>query len=391
MKPVDFLPLSEFPLDTYVFISDDKRKELFENIEEKYGFLTKAGKELNITSCDLYFWKLGFCNKKGKIIKRYIPLSILERICKSINEDVDNLQKYISELKTNSRSGIIKNPTLSLPIIPETFAILAHFLGDGYGGENGNSNYTNTSKEALYNFVDKLKKSFGDVEYSINLKHKKVIVSKIVPKILKKYFEIDDFRSSKFYITQRISDAPRGCLVELIKAFIIDEGRIGDSGIQIELVANPKFTKELQRICQEKLGYKTSSSRNCFIISCKSFPLLLKDMKNLVIPEKEEMLLKWFKRKSRSWYNKKKNDTKKEIVKLLLKTPMTTKDLSLNIGVKTESIRTQIKGYYLNEKYVSGLVDLDLVKPVNKGWRNANIFGIKDRNKAIEFIRCENG
>jgi len=385
-KIVDKISLSEFPNDTYIFLDEKRRIDLSKKLEKKFGFLRQAGKKIGITPATLYDWRLGIKIRKGKIIKRYISLMDLKRICNAISVDINSLQKHVIELKTGSRSGIIKNPKLPMSIVSETFAVLGHLLGDGYGGENGNCAYVNTCREALYNFIGKLTKAFGNVEYSINLKHKRIIISKIVPKILKNHFQIYDFRSSKSYINQKVFEAPRECLVELIRAIIVDEGRIFDSGIQVELSANPKLTEDLQKICERRLGYVCNSYDGGFIISCQSFPRVLKDMKHFKIPEKQKMFLKWFNRKSRKWYNRKRGITKEEIIKLLLKKEMSTKELASKIGIKNDSVRTQIMGYYLNGKRIPGLINLDFIEVKRKGQKNTRIFGIKDIDKIIEFV-----
>lgn len=386
-KIADKIPLSEFPNDTYIFLDEKCRIDLSKKLEKEFGFLRQAGKNIEITPATLYDWRLGVKIRKGRIIKRYISLIDLKKICDAIDVNMNDLQEYVIELKTSSRSGVIKNPKLPLSVVPETFAILGHLLGDGYGGENGNCAYVNTRKEALYNFVCKLTKAFGDVEYSINLKHNRVIISKIVPKILKKYFQISDFRSSKSYITQKVFDASKECLAEFVKAIIIDEGRIADSGIQIELSANKELTKNIQKICEKGLGYTCSSSGKSFFISCQSFPKVLEDMKDLIIIEKQKMFTKWFSRKSRKWYNRKRGVTKKEIVKLLLKKQMSTKELASEIGIKNDAVRTQIIGYHLNGKHIPGLLDLNLIEIKRMGRKDTRIFGIKNEDKVIKFMR----
>lgn len=378
------IQLSEFPSDTYIFLDKKCRNKIIEKLEKKYGYLTRAGKKIGIVPRNLYEWKSGIIIKYGKPVKRYISLYNLKTICNAIDADINSLQKYVTEIKTGSRSGVIKELKLPLPIVSETFAVLGHMLSDGYGGEMGNACYVNTSNDALYNFIDKLKKAFGNVHYSINIKHNRVIISKLVPKILKKYFDIDDFRSSKSKITSKIFNAPKDCLIEFVKAVIIDEGSVADSGVYVDFVANPKLTKDFKRICEE-LDYSCYLSKGCVIISSRSFPKLLKDIKNLVISDKQKMLLKWFNRKSRKWYNRYRGTTKKEIVELLLKKPMSVKELSSEINVKCECIRAQIKGYSRKGRYVPGLIDLGILEVKDKGWKDTAIFGVKDTSKALLY------
>ena len=99
MKPLN---LSQFPEDTYVLIESKKRKEIFQKLEKKLGFLTRSK---DITSGALYDWKKGYMIKnKIKKIKRYIPLPKLKKLCKNINININNLHPYIQEIKTSSRS-----------------------------------------------------------------------------------------------------------------------------------------------------------------------------------------------------------------------------------------------------------------------------------------------
>ncbi len=386
---MDHFELSNFPEDTYFFIRANTRYSLFDKLKNRFGSLRAAGEHLAIPGAELYSWKNGFSNKERqhkKRVKRYIPLPALDKISKATGVSLKELQRSVIEIKTGSRSGLIKNLTLPLEIKPETYAVLGHFLGDGYGGERGNSCYVNKSPEAIENFVKKLRLAFGNVEYTVLPQHYRVIVSKIVPKILKQYFEISDFRTGKAKLSSKLLKAPNECLVEFLKALIIDEGSVMDSGIYLEFSSRAHLINDLKKICS-KLGYQYSDGKH-FIISVKSFPRIIKDMKNLVIPSKQQALLSYFKRKGRGWYNRNRNTTKKEILHLLTKNPMSVREIALRLNIRKGSVRMQLKGYSLNNRPIKGLLDLGLVEPKAKGWRNSTIFGLKTNACGFECLKC---
>lgn len=374
---LDCINLSDFPEDTYIFLEENERIKLFNKLEEKYDFLSKASQALDITGAELYFWKKGYSNKRKGKVKRYIPLNVLKTIYRDINADVNILQDNVSEIKANSRAGLIRNPSLPLQIKPETFALLGHFLSDGYGGEIGNACYISNSKEARENFISKLKSAFGDVEYSILEKHHRIIVAKIVPKILKRYFGIDDFRTGRVKFPEKIFNAPKPFLIELLKAIIIDESRIGDSGIHIEFSPKSCLNKVTKKLCK-RLGYKLLNYKKAVIISPRSFPKIKEDMKDFIIPSKQEMFLRYFKRKNREWYNRYRGTTKEEILGLLSKRDYSIRELASKLNIKGGGVRDQIVGYNFKGRRIKGLLELGLVKVKRMRWHNTRIFCIKN-------------
>ncbi len=375
---MESLSLSDFPRDTYILLNTEARDLLFGYLKNKFGSLRNAGLHLGLPGAELYAWHKGVSKKSkqsAKIVNRYISLPRLKILCESTNVTLNSLQSSIKAIKASSRGGLIKNPVLPLQIKPETFSILGHLIGDGYGGEKGNACYINKSKEAIDNFIAKLKLSFGDVEYTTMPKHYRVIVPKVVPKILKQYFEIEDFRTGKARLSQKLLNSPNDCLIEFLKALIIDEGRVSDSGIYLEFSPRALLVDDLKKICS-KLGYRYLNGKY-FIISSKCFPKIAEDMRDLVIPKKQQILLNFFKRKERKWYNKEKGETKKEILTLLAKKSMTVEELASVLNIKRESVRLQLKGYNLNNNYIKGLLDQGLVEVKSLGWRNAAIFSLK--------------
>lgn len=381
--------LSEFPEDTCVYIKDKKRKELFKKLERKYIYLIRAQNKLNIKSSNFYDWRKGYLiRKNGKVIRLYIPLQKLKVICKNLKMNANSLQKDIKFIKVNSRAGTIKNPKLPLRVVPETFAVFGHLISDGYGGENGNACYVNTSDEAIKNFIKNLKIAFGNVEYHILKKHNRIIIPRLIPKILKKYFSIKDFRSSKSNLTKKILLAPRKYLLAFLKAIVIDEGSIRDIGIEINFTANKRLTNQVQKLCENRLKYICRKTyKNGFIISGENFNKIKEEIKDFIIPKKQKMFLKWFNRKSRTWYNKYKGTTKKKIIKALLSNSMSVSQLAFKLNINESGIRDQIKGYNLKGRYISGLLNMGIVKINSFGWRGTAIFDIKDEERALGFLK----
>lgn len=88
------------------------------------------------------------------------------------------------------------------------------------------------------------------------------------------------------------------------------------------------------------------------------------------------MLNRYFKRKERSWYNRKRGVTKSKILELLSSEDMSIDELASCLGVGRNSVRAQINGYNLNNKRVEGLMAQGAIKIKCSGWRNTAIFGI---------------
>ncbi len=371
-----FLNLSDFPEDTCILLEENTRETIFSKLEEKYGSLGKARKELSISGSSLYSWKNGFELKKHGKVNRFIPLNSLKKVCCAIDLQVNSLQNQVEEIKANSRAGVIRGPQLPLKIIPGTFAVLGYFLSDGYGGERGNASYVSKSPEARDNFIAKLKASFGDADYLILEKHWRVIVAKIVPKILKKYFQIPDFRTGKVIFPESMFDYQKPCLIELLKAMIIDEGRINDNGIAIEYSPKSCLTEVAKRLCKI-LGYNIQNYKHAAIISPKSFPQVKEDMGDFVIPSKQADFTKYFKKNKRGWYNQASGVTRTQILELLSKRNYSIKGLGAELNIGTGAVRDQVVGYTSKGARVKGLLESGIIEVKPIGWRTTRIFGIK--------------
>ncbi len=182
---------------------------------------------------------------------------------------------------------------------------------------------------------------------------------------------------------------------ELIKALIIDEGSIGDK-IVIEL-GNKKLAEDMYEIIKQhykltklfsrtrKVYFKENSSWNHifssygFGFSSESFENLYKSISQLPIDYKQANLEFLYKLKTCHSNHKKHSETKKLIIQSLLNEPKTLNELAKEIGIKQTSTSVHIKNLPIIIK-----VDEKILR--RGGYAKVNIFGIKDIQKAQEFL-----
>ena len=186
---------------------------------------------------------------------------------------------------------------------------------------------------------------------------------------------------------------------------IIDEGYIRDK-IEVEL-ANEKLINDLYYSIKQHypLNSLISRTRNIhfkdnpkwnqvlhawkFGFSANCFKEIYNSISPLPIDYKQESLKFLFDVKHRGYNQRKMGVIKKMIVESLLKNPRTIDELSKELMVKHTTISSHIRG---SSTYSICLIKRGIVEKIGEknyrkgGYARADLFGIKDIDKAKEFI-----
>ena len=196
-------------------------------------------------------------------------------------------------------------------------------------------------------------------------------------------------------------------LDEFIKAMITDEGAVDDK-IRIELGNNEKFVKDIYEVVSIYYKLNKLSSRERFIrfkenpkwnykttlwkidFSTESFIELHRSLGQLPIGYKQrnfDFLLEW---KSKRWNQRRVGESKKLILKSLLKKPKSIQELSNELLVKNNVVSVHLKGNHnkKNSLYSLGIVEKIGEEILHKGgFARRDIYGIIDEEKAKEYIK----
>lgn len=332
MKDNELIHWWNFPDDIYVLIKKTHRIRLFGEP------LYRIAKRLNVSRSTV----LGWYRAKWKNKVQFMPVWAIKKLHEFYNLGYLKTEKNIISYRAIN-GNIIGSPKLPIKESPELFQIIGHLYADGYGGDIKGAipNYCNTSLESREEFIKLLRVCFGDVPYNHMPRHHVVSFSKAIVKIIKIFYGIDDFRSSKSRIPLTILQKPNNFLKSLIKAFIIDESCIRDPGVDI-YCGNFELLSNIKKICI-KLSYETSSIKigsGVFYIKIhsKSIPKLIRDMEKIPHKEKQEKLELQLFIKNRGWFFKKRGETRTDIINLLKTKPRTISELCSLLGISSKSI-----------------------------------------------------
>lgn len=290
----------------------------------------------------------------GKI--QYMPVWAVKKLHQFYSLDYDKTEKKII-LYRAFHGKPIKNPKLPIKESVEIFQIIGHLFGDGsvINKKERIPSYCNTNSKVRKEFIFLLKKTFGDVPCNEMSKWSILTFSKAITKILIKFYKINSFETFTSSIPMGIKKKNPKLLSGIIKAFIIDEGSIRDNGIDI-YSGNFNLLRDLQDICA-RLGYRYSQihkGAGVFYLKILSDSLskLALDIGKLPCKHKDDKLhfLAGINRKQ--GYSKGRNVTVRNILQLLSKEPMSSLEISYQLGIKPTSIRD----YHLKKLRKTGLV-----------------------------------
>jgi len=229
-----------FPNNTYFILDEKYRRELFKKCMRKLGCKNyyelslwinrKSKKKFN--GGDVKYWIEGarIDKRTGKKHPKFMPLWLGIKLIKLANDKLTILDEKVIAYRSGGRGMIINAPILPIKVTSELDSIVIHLFGDGSAGEYTPS-YTQKRKEALDNFIRKLKNCFGKFQKSVYFTQGKCQVKfpKVITDIISKYYSIESYKTYRSTIPQKILNGRNkqnklACLI----SFVVDEGQIRD-------------------------------------------------------------------------------------------------------------------------------------------------------------------
>jgi hypothetical protein len=307
-------------------------------------------------------WKKGRKRDRGKVKSVRIPLWAIIEFSKLLScsaRDAHSIMCIIEKgvvcYAGTGKSTPVFEPKLPLRLTPELVSIVFHLFGDGHIGRGVDvSHYRQINGFGLQNFIRKLHNSFGNFRETI-VENSKIIVPRIITDFYRHYFGFNGCRWDTARIPRGVKVLRKEFLVAGLAAFIVDEGHISD---HIELYSsNHNLLSDLREIVQ-RLGYTTTSihpkyrygilNGYRFLILKESAPLFYRDLKSLTqrfptcgLVHKSARLEFMVKTKERGWRRKPHGVTKRRLIDLL-RSPMTSQELSSQLNIPASSIREHL-------------------------------------------------
>jgi len=383
----------------FVSLKKDFHHKLCKNIQEKLNSSKK--------NC---FYKILDCPKwhAQRIFTQFNRMTIteLEKLRKFAGIDKTQIEQNIESLGCHEDGTIIKNPKLPFNM-KDLFYVASHLMFDGsYRDKRGC--YFYAYEPSLVEYHRERLSKFGEVPINFIEVENQLYFSHTLGYISKQILEIETFKSTKTYLSEKMKKLAKGNKIladEIIKALIIDEGRIDDK-IEAEL-ANEKLVNNIYKVASfyYKLTKITSRTREIDFkvkpewiynstvwkinFCANSFKELLNSISPLPIDYKEESLKFLVELQSRDYNQRNVYETKKLIVASLLKSPKTIEELAKELLVKQTTIRAHLRGH---PTYSEDLISLGIIEKIDEkvlrrgGYAKAGIYGIRNINKATEFL-----
>ncbi len=330
-------------------------------------------------------------------------LEILREFSEISKEEVE---ANIETIGNHEDGTIIKN--LKLPFnMKDIFYVASHLMFDGsYRDKKGC--YFYSYEKTLTDYHKKRLGEFGDVPINFIEGENQLYFSYTIGYIAVKTLEIETFKSTKCYLSEKMKILAKENKIltdEIVKALIIDEGGVEDK-IEAEL-ANERLVRDLSNVFGNFYSLTKITSRTRTIdfknkpewthttiawkigFSSTSFEELYKSIFPLPIDYKSRSLNLLHKLKNRNYNQRKTNETRKLIVSSLLESPKSIGELSEILLVKQTTIRSHLRGH---PTYRESLINLGIIEKVNEkllrrgGYAKVGIYGIKDINRANEFL-----
>lgn len=300
----------------------------------------------------------------------FIPFHVAEKLCDLFGIVLSDLERNIVSYSFLRSRIIITKPKLPIKINPIFDMIIAHLMGDGNcvrfkTKDTVYSSYRQYDKELRLLFLKKLESIFGKLEYPTDyfIDGTRIYVPEVITLILLNEYNLtpDNLLSLEGRVPKNILEKGKINLIAFLTAFIIDEGSIGSSQINIRL-ANKDLIHDLKIIC-DKLGYKnkTKQSRENMwdiwlnVESTRKYYsdyLLVKiHYPQISLGPKEEALHVILKRTIREWRDQGRGVTKNQIIKILKKGDLSMVQLSRKLKITRQGVR-----YHINEMEKMGIV-----------------------------------
>lgn len=342
MKPREF-HIWEFPKDKVrVLFNVKTQKKFFKDCKNEFNSLKDCSKYLGIKYGTLLTWKNS---------NLFIPLWAIKKIINKLSWDWKFVEKNIIAYKGNGHGNAIKNPKLPLKESPELFGVMTHLICDGHvDKKTGMPSYINKNKGLINNFNILIKKSFGNSHVN-RVKGKRayfIIYPKVIADLIKHFYDIK-FHSEDSYFPKETFSLPKEFSYSVIRAVVDDEGTIRDNRIAIRM-KNKKLVEQIKTILLnfiKKSDLMNIKQRGDFFdIAIKSKGLLqFRNKIKLIHPMKINDLdyaIKKQKLRSRG-QRYPKGYAQKELLKLLNKKSMKTKELSQNLFIQLNNTSLHLK------------------------------------------------
>ena len=300
----------EFPPTlTRICLRDSFRHDLFQVLKEQIGSQQKIAEYLNRNSIryglrmsyrhgNIFTWKEGGKNDRGKLKNSHVPLwvliewsKLLSRKNSADNKIMRTIERNIMSYSMAGKSHSITMPRLPIKKTPELVSVIFHFLGDGHiGRKTVSSSYRQMNEQGLRNFLQKLRNSFGEFNYDRNeFKNGRLVVPKVITEFYKYYFNLSSTTTFEGRVPDKIKCLPKPFLVASLVSFIVDEGHVWEV---ITIYSKNKALLNDVREIAVSCGYLCHPIRekyargklDCyrFSISSKSYCLLSNDIRALV-------------------------------------------------------------------------------------------------------------
>ena len=386
--------LTNLPGDlVFVLLDNEFRKNFLRTLKKVFGTYKKIGEPVGYTANGII--------DTFRIKNRFTKLSTIIKLSNTLSQrgypdfNLNKIEKKIIAYRGIGTSLIIKNPIFPLREDERMVRIFFHLIGDGYGGKYGAGKpfYRNYAKELLDEFEKDLK-VFGEVPC---IKRETIVeIPSVIGYILEHVYKIN-FESYKSFIPPAIFKLSRESIAQGIKAFADDEANMGDSRIRFYSF-NKKLLSGVRSLLIKtfpefngKVGgvreYKTYLRGKKYIGYC--FPILsggLKfyyDLISFSHLDKLGRLERHIERKEREWVRRNSNITKLLILQNLKTRSRTVKEISKNIGITENSVRSHFEG-----NISSGILSLrkmGLAEDSGLTKTRAKIWTIT--NKGIRFLK----
>lgn len=338
-----------------------------------------------------------------------MTLNELETLREFAGVNKDETEREIESLGSHEDGTIITNVRLPFNLNDLVY-VASHLMFDGsYRDKKGC--YFYAYEPSLVEYHKKRLSKFGKVPVNFIEGENQLYFSYTIGYVASKVLEIDNFKSTKTCLSEKLKKlAKENKLIadEIIKALIIDEGNIEDK-LGAEL-ANEKLVRDICEVVgiYYKLNKITSRTRTIefknkpewtrtvtvwSISFCASgFSSLYRSLSPIPIYYKQDNLKFLFDRQNRGFNQRRMGETRKLIVKSLLKSPKSMDELAKELLIKQTTIRAHLKGHL---RYKDSLMSLGIIDKIDEkllrrgGFARVGIYGIKDVEMANEFIKMK--
>ncbi|MBN2330265.1 MAG: hypothetical protein JXC85_00460 [Candidatus Aenigmarchaeota archaeon] len=240
MKEIHFWQFPERKI--YVKLEEGFQKDFFDALINRLGSRWELMKRLGVGYTTTKHWQYGWrFRTPDRREDQYCPVWALKKICHiysdvmglDLNCVLHDIERHIHSYRAHSGTKILK-PRLPIKNSCRLYSIIAHMIADGTWSEGCCSKYINSSDALRREFVDDLKRVFGDVEIYESFARNHVphiIFPSAVMYIISSHLP---FKFSGINgLPKSVISLPPKTKARMLRSFFDDEGYVHDSNIQI--------------------------------------------------------------------------------------------------------------------------------------------------------------